>query len=108
MNASLLAALASPTRINNHSKNIKAKRPSVAAAANLSQHSNKENRMGSSAEAASKTRGLSSPKGRPAPAYTAMEPPSTPGRMENLRLADGGGGRTLLKKRLTLTSGRYY
>lgn len=84
MNASLLAALASPPGKTPAMKAAtKPKRAESAIAAAASKSNNKENRRlqaGSAAAKGGDAEGFS-----PAPAFTVTETPSAPGRMENLR-----------------------
>ena len=77
MNASLLAALASPG-----AKPVRRPtKPSSGAGSNAEEERGKENMSRSAATAN---------RGRPrAPSFTVPEPPSTPGRMENLRCVGG-------------------
>ncbi|CAN0296743.1 unnamed protein product, partial [Ectocarpus sp. 8 AP-2014] len=89
MNTSLLAALSSPIRgartpvsnataVSGKTKRNRPKHTTGAGSTN-----NKEN-TSSSWMAAAKT--AAAVDGSRAPAFTALEPPSTPGRMESLRV----------------------
>lgn len=82
MNASLLAALASPTGKTPATKAANKPKRAESAIAGASK-SNKENLRLQAVSAAAKgndAKGFSL-----APSFTVTEPPSMPGRMENLR-----------------------
>ncbi|CBJ33013.1 conserved unknown protein [Ectocarpus siliculosus] len=112
MNASLLAALSSPVRgartpvSNATAVSGKTKRNGPKHTTGAGSTNNKENTTSSSSwMAAAKT--AAAVDGSRAPAFTALETPSTPGRMENLRVLIEEGKKAAAEGRLAAALRKY-